>query len=190
METLRVKDIVAVHERGIQPQYDPDGGIPVIKIANLRNGSIDFSDMEFIDEDYYKSIDISKRLKCNDIIICTTGKISLGKIDYYDYEREGVTTIDNYIIRLKKYYNPLFFIYFFRCVLGYFQFERDYTGATNQIHLYWEQISDFQIPNISLQDQKKIVNEIQKEVDQQKIIKKEIKKEANKIEAIIENTIR
>lgn len=190
IDTLNVKDIVGSYEKGIQPQYNPDGEIPVVKIANLKNGFIDFSESEFITEEDYKNIDAKKKLKQNDIIICATGKVSLGKIDFYDYVQESITTVDNYILRLNKSYNPLFFTYFFRSVLGYFQIERDYTGSTNQIHLYWEQISNFQIPNIPLDQQQKIVDEIKAELDKQENIKKQIEIERNKIDEIIENAIK
>ena len=189
IETLQVKDVVESYEKGLQPQYNPDGEIPVVKIANLKNGYIDFSEPELITKEYYKSLDEKKKLKQNDIIICATGKVSLGKIDFYDYEQDSITTVDNYILRLNKDYNTLFFTYFFRSILGYFQIERDYTGATNQIHLYWEQISNFQVPNISLKSQQKIVDEIKAELDKQEEIKKKIQNERNKIDSIIETAI-
>jgi len=190
VETLQVKDITESYEKGIQPKYNPDGGIPVVKIANLKNGYIDFSEPEFITEEYFKNLDEKKKLKQDDVVICATGKISLGKIDFYDYEQESITTVDNYILRLNKDYNPLFFTYFFRSILGYFQIERDYTGATNQIHLYWDQISNFQIPKIPLKSQQKIVDEIKAELDKQEEIKSKIETERNKIDEIIEKAIK
>jgi type I restriction enzyme S subunit len=190
IETLQVKDVVDSYEKGVQPNYNSDGEIPVVKITNLKNGYIDFSESEFVTEKYYNNLDKKKKLKQNDIIICATGKVSLGKIDFYDYEIDAITTVDNYIIRLKENYNPLFFTYFFRSILGYFQIERDFTGTTNQIHLYWEQISNFQIPNISLSEQQKIVDEIKAELDKQEEIKKQIEQERNKIDEIIEEVIK
>ena len=68
--------------------------------------------------------------------------------------------------------------------------ERDYTGATNQIHLYWEQISNFKIPNIFLKSQQKIVDEIKAELDKQEEINKKIQAERNKIDEIIEKAIK
>ncbi|GAT63395.1 restriction endonuclease subunit S [Paludibacter jiangxiensis] len=189
IKTLQVKDVVESFEKGLQPKYNSDGDIPVVKIANLKNGFIDFSDPECVTEEYFKGIDERKKLKQNDIIICCTGKVSLGKIDFFDYEQESITTVDNYIVRLRDSYNMLFFTYFFRSILGYFQVERDYTGATNQIHLYWEEISNFKIPDIPLSIQQKIVDEIKGELDRQEEIKKEIEKERKKIEEIIEELV-
>ena len=190
IDTLTIKDVVDSYEKGVQPKYNLDGEIPVVKIANLKNGFIDFSETEFITQEDFDKFDNNKKLKINDIIICGTGKISLGKIDFLEEEKDTITTVDNIILRLKNNYNSLFFIYFFRCILGYFQIERDYTGATNQIHLYWEQIQNFQIPDIPLDRQQQIVSEIKAELDEQEKVKKTIAEERNKIDEIIENSIR
>jgi len=74
--------------------------------------------------------------------------------------------------------------------LGYFQIERDFTGATNQIELYANEISNFQIPDISLKSQQKIVDEIKTELDKQEEMKKKIETQRNKIDEIIENAIK
>ncbi|MCZ6160427.1 hypothetical protein O6B32_08030 [Campylobacter ureolyticus] len=187
METLQVKDVVESYEQGIQPEYNADGKIPVVKIANLKNNFIDFTESEYITEEYYNNLNEIKKLKKGDIIICATGKISLGKIDYYDYKHDSITTVDNYILRLNENYNPLFFTYFFRSILGCFQVERDYTGATNQIHLYWDQISNFKIPDIPLERQEEIVDEIKKELDDQEKMKSEIEENRDKVDEIIKH---
>lgn len=189
METLQVKDVVESYEQGIQPEYNADGEIPVVKIANLKNNFIDFTESEYITEEYYNNLNEIKKLKKGDIIICATGKISLGKIDYYDYKHDSITTVDNYILRLNENYNPLFFTYFFRSILGCFQVERDYTGATNQIHLYWDQISNFKIPDIPLDRQEKIVDEIKSELDKQEAMKSRIESARNEIDKIIEKAV-
>lgn len=163
--------------------------ISVVKIANLKNGFIDLEESEKITNAEFQKIKTEKRLKKNDIILCATGKVSLGKIDLFDLEEDAIASVDNYIIRLGKDFNQLFFVYFLRSVLGYFQIERDYTGATNQIHLYWEQISNFLIPNLPLSHQQKIVDEIKLELDAQEKIKKQIEIERQKIDAIIEQVI-
>lgn len=190
VKILKVSDITESYEKGIQPKYNLDGEIPVVKIANLKNGYIDFSETENITQEDFNKLDNKKKLRKKDIIICATGKVSLGKIDFYNYENEAITSVDNYILRLNEKCNPLFFTYFFRSILGYFQIERDFTGATNQIHLYWEQISNFQIPDISLKHQQKIVDEIKAELDKQEEMKQKIETQRNKIDEIIENVIK
>src|SRR5208283_685310 len=129
---------------------------PVVKTGHLKNNYIEISEEEFVSIDFYNFSKRSRLIK-GDVIIASTGKISLGKIDLFDDDLELVVDGHVSIIRIdEKKYNRLFFTYFFRSVLGYFQIERDFTGATNQIDLYADQISNFQIPDIRLSDQKKI----------------------------------
>ncbi len=191
IETAQVKNILLepIH-RGASPSYDSNGEIPVVKTGHLKNGYIEISQEEFVDTDFYKK-SIRSQVKQGDILIASTGKISLGKIDLLEEEQNLVADGHVSIVRIDdKKYSRQFFTYYFRSVLGYFQIERDFTGATNQIELYADEISNFQIPNISLKDQQKIVDEIKAELDKQEEIKSKIENERNKIDEIIENSIK
>jgi type I restriction enzyme, S subunit len=172
--------------KGIQPKYTDEGEIPVAKIATLKNGYIDFSEPEFISRAFYNNLQENVKLIAGDVLICCTGKVSLGKIDFYDLEQESVLTVDSYILRVDETkYNPLFLTYFFRSILGAFQIERDYTGTTNQIHLYANEIANFQIPDLLLEEQEKIVTRVKKQLDAQKEIEKLIEDKQNAISSLI-----
>jgi len=191
LDTLQVKDILLepVH-RGASPKYKPDGDVPVVKTGHLKNGSIEITQEEFVDSDFYNS-SVRSQIKNGDILIASTGKVSLGKIDLLEEEQDLVADSHVSIIRIDdNKYSRQFFTYFFRCILGYFQIERDFTGATNQIELYADEISNFQIPNIPLKAQQKIVDEVKSELDKQEAIKKKIEKERNKIDEIIKKAIK
>ena len=173
IETLQVKDVLLepVH-RGVSPKYSSDGEVPVIKTGYLKNGYIEISQEEFVHSDFYNS-STKSQVKQGDILIASTGKVSLGKIDLLEEERDLVADGHVSIVRIDdKKYSRQFFTYFFRSILGYFQIERDYTGATNQIELYADEISNFQIHNILLTHQQKIVDEIKTKLDKQEDIKK------------------
>ena len=192
IKTLQVKDVISgnIH-RGASPKYDPDGEIPVVKTGHLKNGYIEISQEEFVNQNFYDS-SIRSQVKEGDILIASTGKVSLGKIDLDLLEDDQDLIADGHIsiIRIdESKYNRLFFTYFFRSILGYFQIERDFTGATNQIELYADEISNFQIPNIPLPDQQKIVDEIKAELDKQEEMNLKIQAERNKIDEIIEKAV-
>ena len=190
IKVLKVKDIIIepIH-RGASPKYNPDGEIPVVKTGHLKNGYIKISQDEFIDRDFYNS-SVRSQIKEGDILIASTGKVSLGKIDLVETNQDLIADGHISIVRIdEKKYNRLFFTYFFRSILGYFQIERDFTGATNQIELYADEISNFQIPNISLKAQQKIVDEIKTELDKQERMNQTIETERNKIDGIIERAV-
>ena len=190
IETVKVVNVLSetIH-RGASPKYDENGSIPVVKTGHLKNGYIEISQDEFVDESFHKSSTRSQ-VKSGDILIASTGKVSLGKIDLVETDEDLVADGHLSILRIdEKKYNHLFLVYFFRCVLGYFQIERDFTGATNQIELYANEIGNFLIPNLPLSHQQKIVDEIKLELDAQELIKKQIESERQKIDAIIEQAI-
>jgi len=190
IETIQVKDILLepIH-RGASPSYNSNGEIPVVKTGHLKNGYIEISQEEFVDTDFYNKSTRSQ-VKYGDILIASTGKVSLGKVDLLEEEQNLIADSHISILRIDdEKYSPKFFTYFFRSILGYFQIERDFTGATNQIELYADEISNFQIPNISLKGQQKIVDEIKVELDKQEDIKNKIQSERNKIDEIIERVI-
>jgi len=175
--------------RGASPKYNPDGGIPVVKTGHLKNGYIEISQEEFVEQGFYNS-SIRSQIKEGDILIASTGKVSLGKIDLVETDQDLVADGHISIIRIdESKYSRLFFTYLFRSILGYFQIERDFTGATNQIDLYANEISNFQIPDISLKYQQKIVDEIKTELDKQEEMNLKIVAERNKIDEIIKQAI-
>lgn len=190
IETIQVKDVLleSIH-RGVSPKYNSDGEIPVVKTSHLRNGYIEISHEEFVNYDFY-NLSLKSQIKQGDILIASTGKVSLGKIDLLEEKKDLVADSHISIIRIdNKKYSLHFFTYFFRSILGYFQIERDYTGATNQIELYGDEIANFKVPNIPLSDQQKIVNEIKTELKKQEEIKKQIEEERNKIDEILKKEI-
>lgn len=190
-QTIKLKKILLEKvKRGINPQYDLNGNIPVIKTGHLKNVHIIISKDEFVSINFYnkkKNAQVNK----NDILIASTGKVSLGKIDIVSIDKKLIADGHVSIIKIdKNKYNCLFLVYFLRSILGTFQIERDYTGTTNQIELYVNEIENFDIPNISLKEQIRIVEKINSEIEVQKNIDKQIIQKQNKISELIENLIK
>jgi type I restriction enzyme, S subunit len=188
---IKVKDIVAekVH-RGASPEYDQEGDIPVVKTAHLKNGTINISEDEFVSLETYKK-SIRSQIFENDVLIASTGKVSLGRIDIVETDQELVVDGHISIMRVNpKKYNPQFLTYFLRSILGVFQIERDYTGATNQIELYSSEIENFDIPNFSFEKQTAIVEKIKSQIDAQNSIDHQIEQKQLQINQIIENAIK
>ncbi len=188
--TKKIKDITKQIIKGIQPDYTDDGEIPVIKIANMKNSYIELATPEYVSSEFFNSLDESKHLHKDDILICCTGKISLGKIDIVTQDIDAVLSVDSYCLRLKNNYNKDFLVYFLRSLLGTFQFERDFTGTTNQIHLYDRDILNFDIPDISLTEQERIVKEIKTQLNKQEERNKQITNKQKQISQIVEDSLK
>lgn len=192
LKTIQIKDIISenVH-RWASPSYDENWEIPVIKTWHLKNWYIEISQEEFVNANFYNK-NTRSQVRFWDILIASTWKWSLWKIDIVENDEIDLICDSHVsIIRVnEKLYNSLFLTYFLRSILGIFQVERDYTWATNQIELYASEIENFQIPDISLLEQQKIVDEIKLELDKQELIKKDIEKERTKIDILIEDSIK
>lgn len=191
IDTICVNDVILedVH-RGKSPEYSENGEIPVLKTANIQNFKIYINQEEFVDNDLYNK-KIKAQIHKGDIVISSTGKSSLGKIAMY--EEEINLFVDNHISIIKidnTKYNKMFFVYYFSSILGIFQMERDYTGATNQIELQPDEIESFKIPNIPLPKQQRIVDKIKGKLDKQELINNQIQEKRNQIDKIIEDSIK
>lgn len=188
--TKKIKNIVIkTIQRGVSPKYDSDGEISVIKTAQLKNNTINLSECEFVTNEF---LNIKERAKIiqDDILIASTGKVSLGKIDISTYNDYFLADGHITIIRVnKELYNPLFLTYFLRSILGTYQIERDYTGATNQVELYSQEIGNFNIPDFTLEYQQQLVDKIKTKIDSQKDIDEQIQNKQNEISRIIEECI-
>lgn len=174
MEIIKSKPFLKIHDiyteivKGVQPEYSDDG-IPVIKISNLKSEYIDDDFTEFASEEYTNKLTENKFVKPNDIIFCSIGKGSLGKVDIVEKNYNAILSTDNYILRInEKKYDPYFLTYYLRSNYGLAQFELYYTGATNQIHIYDYNVKDFIIPNIVIEEQKLIVNKVNDEYKKNK----------------------
>lgn len=188
---INIKKILIkkVH-RGTTPKYDLNGTILVVKTTHLKNEYIVISDEEFVSKDFYIKKN-NAQIKLNNVLIASTGKVSLGKIDIVNTDIQLIADSHISIIRVNENkYSPLFLTYFLRSILGVFQIERDYTGATNQIELYADEIENFNIPYISINEQIQIVEKIKSKIDEQKNIDKQIQEKQNKIDKIITELIK
>ncbi|MCR4321694.1 MAG: hypothetical protein NUV74_15325 [Candidatus Brocadiaceae bacterium] len=144
--TVKVGKIITEKvRRGVQPKFEQEGEIYAIKTGQLKNGCIDLSECEMVSREFYQNNE-NAHVRKDDILIASTGKVSLGKIDLVEFEDDAIVDGHVSIVRLdERQYNKLFFTYFSRSILWTFQVERDFTGTPNQIELYADQIEAFDI---------------------------------------------
>ena len=185
-ETIKIGDITLEPiRRGKSPKYDPSGPIPVVKTGHLKNGSVVISNEEFVTEEFYSSSN-KAHIKRGDILIASTGKVSLGKVSFYEGDERLIADSHVSIVRLRADdFNGKFIAYFLRSLLGYFQIERDFTGSTNQIELSPDAIREILVPNEDISSQNRIVELIDTHLHRQNAIVQEIKERRQSIDKII-----
>jgi len=186
--TTILKNIVSKPiQRGEQPIYSKEG-ITVIKTVDLKDGYIDYDNCLKVSEEFFEqhpNVHVQK----DDILVSSTGLVSLGKVDVYDRKEPAMVDGHISILRLKEGYDPYFMTYFLRSILGKLQIEKWWTGSSGQIELQPYDLERFIIPDnsakgVPLTEQNKIVEKIKENLT--KIIELELKyqdllAESNKI---------
>jgi hypothetical protein len=151
-------------KRGEQPEYS-DFGIMVIKTVDLKSRFIDYENTLRVSEDFYESKP-KAHIEKNDILLSSTGYVSLGKIDVFEIDQPAFADGHISIIRLNDDYDPYFVTYFIRSLLGQIQFEKWFTGSSGQIEIQPEDLNEFILPsknNITISRQKEIADKITEE---------------------------
>ncbi len=181
--------IIKPIKRGKQPEYTEDG-IKVIKTLNIQKGKIIFDEIQFVSEKFYKNNEEKAGIKQNDLLLTSTG-MGRGKFALYEGEEPCFADSHISIIRFnQKIVNPYFLNYYCQSFLGVEQLKYIEIHIKGTPEIYEDQLNYFQIPNIPLSHQQKIVDEIKAELDKQEAIKKQIEAERNKIDEIIEKAIK
>jgi type I restriction enzyme, S subunit len=191
--TISLSKIFGDIKNSTAPELDNEGNNKVVKIAQLKNGFIDYENCESVSDKFFEKNKKQLKIKEEDIFIVNRGVGSIGKVDLCEQEPNEEYLIGGsiYILRsLSEKFDHRFITYFLRSVQGYYQMEFGFFGNTNQIALYLPILNDIKIPNISLKSQQKIVDGIKTELDKQEEMKKKIEAQRNKIDEIIEKAIR
>lgn len=152
---------------------------------------IDKNNVLYISEEIYNQL---KRYKIRTGEFCisivgTLGKTALIDTEELEIEDDNLILSENFIkLTPTQKINDLFYYYFFYSFIFEAQMDREYT-VTSIKKLGIDKWSYIKIPNISLEEQQKIVDEIKAELDKQEEIRKLIEIERNKIDEIVEKAI-
>jgi type I restriction enzyme S subunit len=176
--------------KGISPnEYDENGDIFYIAMSNIKNWQFEIEDVRTVSS-VFANANRNKMVVLNDIILARSGEGTIGKVALIEDENlEGIFADFTMRIRLKDY-NYLFAYFYFRTTYFQYLVEINKKGLGNNTNIFPSQIQEFPLFDISLIEQQQIVNEIKAELDKQENVKKTIAEERNKIDEIIENSIR
>jgi len=150
--------------RGEQPKYIEEGEIIAIKTVDLKDGYIDYDNCLRTSREYFEAVP-NAHVKRGDVLISSTGYVSLGKVDVYDSDDPAMVDGHVSILRLKEGYDSYFIAYFLRSHLGKPQFEKWWTGSSGQIELQPTDLERFVVPDntekgIPLKRQREIADKI------------------------------
>lgn len=141
------------------PKYI-DNGIPYITSKNIKNGKIDYSNINYISKEDYENISKNRPIKVNDILISMIGTIGeTAVVSESDGEFYGQNM---FLVRLNENkINQRFFLNYFKSSFVKNQLFSKQNKST-QSYLKANHIEDLKVPVISIQEQIKISEKLDK----------------------------
>lgn len=183
--------------RGEQPDYD-DEGVMVIKTVDLKNGYIDYENCLTVSEEFFENYAEAhpEGVLCkNDILIASTGYVSMGKVDIYDRDEPAMADSHISILRVNpKEYDPYFVAYFLRSHLGQLQFEKWFTGSSGQIEIQPGDLGRFILPDnsergIPIDQQRALAAEVTAQIERARELERLAREKRKEAENAFEKAI-
>ena len=180
--------------------YDYNGEYVYVSMADICSWELDIDEIEHVSDEYAES-NLSKRpkgyseqvsteIKVNDILMMRSGEGGIGKVAIVKDDIKGIFC--DFIIRMRfdeTVINPDFAYFYFRS--NYFQYlvEINKKGLGNNTNIFPNQVQEFPIPYLSLDEQQVIVDRVNVELNRQHEIAKAIKAKQEKITRILNELI-
>lgn len=187
----RIKDFLAepiILGASISPKdYDECGTYHYLSMATIKTWSYERDSAALISEEYYKNKKI-KSVQKDDIIMARSGEGTIGKVAKIMDDYNDIFADFTMRIRLKNY-NTSFAYYYFRTTYFQYLVEINKKGLGNNTNIFPVIIQELPIPDISLEEQEGIVEEIEKKLELQKRNEKEIEKMKNSIEELLVSSL-
>jgi len=185
---IKLKTLCAerIH-RGVQPKYDTDGEVLVVKTLNLKHEYLDFSEQERVTQKFFEA-NRGAEIKKNDLLISSTGE-GRGKVDIYDLEESAIADTHISIVRLKETANPYYVLYFMRSLLGKLQLETLEMAIKGTPEIYWHQLEQMRIIDLPRKKQNLIVEEVRAELQELQRQRADIQRLRDKIDEIFMKAI-
>lgn len=169
--------------------YDENGEYYYISMATIKTWEFDESSASLV-SDRYSAERTAKTVQKDDIILARSGEGTIGKVAIISDDTNGIFADFTMRIRLNTdIYNPTFAYYYMRSCYFQYLVEIYKKGLGNNTNIFPAVIQEFPIPDISIDEQQRIVDEIQSEMVEQDNIRAEIAALRSQIDSIIEKTI-
>lgn len=158
-EDKKIKDISEKVEYGTSAKSSPDGEVPVLRMGNIQNGALDWSDLVYTDNQ--EEID-KYLLKYNDVLFNRTNSAEhVGKTAIYKGEMPAIFA--GYLIRIHRK-EDLIDADFLNFYLNSYK-AREYgksvmSQSVNQANINGTKLKDYPIPVPPLAEQKQIVKKL------------------------------
>lgn len=165
----KLKDLNIIVNRWVNPDYDENWEIKVLRSVNIRENWFSNIRQDYINEEYYSSISNWKARK-NDILLNTTWVWTLWRSAFVFTNEKYVFSQDVVALRNYDYLYPEFLFVYLNSIAWQKQINTLYKWSSGQIHLYPDDIKELLVPIPSFQQ--KIAELVQESYKQREESKK------------------
>lgn len=186
---MRLGDLCHNVEYGTSSKSTETGKIVVLRMGNIQNGKLDWSDLVYTDNEE----DIKKyKLNNNDVLFNRTNSPEwVGKTAIYTGEKPAIFA--GYLIRInymKDKVNPFYLNYFLNS-----QEAKNYGNTVksfgvNQSNINGNKLKDYPFPYVDLLEQEKIVHEIEKRLSVNDHIEQSVRESLAQTEALRQSILK
>lgn len=168
--------------------FDENGDFYYISMATIKNWAFNTDDAQFVSNAYSVGKK-EKTIKKDDIILARSGEGTIGKVALIEEESLKAVFAD-FTMRIRLInYNVKFAYYYMRGTYFQYLVEIYKKGLGNNTNIFPIVIREFPLIDIPLEEQQRIVEEIQTEINKQNEIKNRIANLRRDIDQIIENAM-
>lgn len=158
-EWISIGEITKGVEYGTSQKSQTTGKVPVIRMGNIQNGRIDWSDLVFSDDDD----EIQKYLLSpNDVLFNRTNSPELvGKTGLYQGEKPAIFA--GYLIRINQFdcIDAKYLTYYLGSFIAKQYGNRVKTDGVNQSNINGKKLCSYPFPLCSIEEQRIIVSEVE-----------------------------
>ena len=156
--TERIDTMALMVQRGKSPSYGKSK-TQIIKSGQARGYlSFDFSRKYFVSDDY---ISDERNLQKGDILINSTGVGTAGRVTLFDFDGDFVVDSHITIVRLNQEIAMPKYVLYALANIGFKNIEKMANGQSGQVELAPSTINGIQLPLPSIEDQRKIIAQIE-----------------------------
>lgn len=167
--------------------FSESGSAYYISMASIKSLEIELDEGQLVSSSYYDN-NTDKSLRQGDIIMARSG-VAIGKVAMVKELFDGIFSDFTMRIRIdESKCNPEFVYYYFRSSFFQYLIEVYKKGLQNQ-NIFPIVMREFPMPDISLKEQHRIVDEIHTEITKQNDIMTKIANLRREIDKIIQETI-
>jgi restriction endonuclease S subunit len=138
--------------RGVQPIYDENGSVPVIKTGNVYDGPIRWESTSRVNLTFYQ-LNKDAQVPKDALLITSTGEGSWGRTSI---STTGRALADGHITIIEideKIIDPYYVCAFLWTPYGKAQYERRVRGCTGQTEIYPMDLETITIPRLGIDDE-------------------------------------